>query len=679
MRMSVPDVPSSSPVQIQPGRSPSIQNKRKCARCEEEEKVLQKKSDSPSSSRQSPHAEAPSLVHQVLSSPGQPLVAPNLSFFQSRFGFDFSSVRVHTDARAAESAGAVKARAYTVGHDIVFGPCEYAPSTTKGKRLLAHELVHVVQQSQTTVGEQARYSPITLRGLPSPTSALQRQVFSPPTAPVSEPEKVIPGNTELSKIAQDYRRRNPGLPPTTNLAVAEYSIGNESQRLTKVTENSELVHSEENMEQFLRGLREERGKEIKVHEIYSERQFCGPREHNCEKLVLANPYFKYAKKTFGYDYQDAGPRFPGGGPYRASATKTRLQKSHERLSTTQNLEWDFEARQTQPYSARGGPPPKGSEGSPPFKTPKIDTKKALRAIKPGTGGSGLSGALKGVAALAALGFLDSLLKRFIESNAIEQKTEAQIIALQPAIEALVAASPKQIYAVINVTVTTSSHDVIVEGGIEEKTGMPVVSVEVTLAEHAVEPTNKEISETIVSGMTSLEIKSSTYSVLLLDVEKEQARQEIEAKEERLRTRQLALAEENRSRVQTGPIPNQAAVPPTSAAAPRNLLPAAPTPPTSFLPGAPERGLDQEAYAVYARGFGNQLLAQGFRLQNNSSSVKDRDTFKLQVQVWRGQMQKLMRDFGNPHAKVLLTTTLSEFDGLLNPIAMKLGISGWKDE
>ena len=65
---------------------------------------------------------------------------------EPRFGHDFSQVRVHTDARAAESARAVNALAYTVGRDVVFGTGQYMPGTMEGKRLMAHELTHVVQQ-----------------------------------------------------------------------------------------------------------------------------------------------------------------------------------------------------------------------------------------------------------------------------------------------------------------------------------------------------------------------------------------------------------------------------------------------------------------------------------------------------------------------------------------------------
>lgn len=89
----------------------------------------------------------PPIVHDVLRSPGQPLDATTRLFFEKRFAQDFSSVRVHADSKAADSANSVHARAYTVGKDIVFGPGEFSPHTDASRRLLAHELTHVVQQS----------------------------------------------------------------------------------------------------------------------------------------------------------------------------------------------------------------------------------------------------------------------------------------------------------------------------------------------------------------------------------------------------------------------------------------------------------------------------------------------------------------------------------------------------
>ena len=96
----------------------------------------------------------PPLVSEVLRSPGQPLDTNTRAFMQPRFGYDFSSVRVHTDEKAAESARAVNALAYTVGRNVVFGGGQYLTGTNMGQKLMAHELTHVVQQSNASSGRQ---------------------------------------------------------------------------------------------------------------------------------------------------------------------------------------------------------------------------------------------------------------------------------------------------------------------------------------------------------------------------------------------------------------------------------------------------------------------------------------------------------------------------------------------
>jgi hypothetical protein len=88
----------------------------------------------------------PPIVHEVLRAPGQPLDAATRAFMEPRFGHDFSQVRIHTDAKAASSAAGVSALAYTVGREIVFAPRGYRPSSFEGRRLIAHELAHVLQQ-----------------------------------------------------------------------------------------------------------------------------------------------------------------------------------------------------------------------------------------------------------------------------------------------------------------------------------------------------------------------------------------------------------------------------------------------------------------------------------------------------------------------------------------------------
>jgi hypothetical protein len=78
---------------------------------------------------------------------GQPLDEPTRRYMEPRFGHRFEAVRLHTDSDAAASASLVQARAYTLVSDIVFGAGEYAPETETGRRLLAHELTHVIQQA----------------------------------------------------------------------------------------------------------------------------------------------------------------------------------------------------------------------------------------------------------------------------------------------------------------------------------------------------------------------------------------------------------------------------------------------------------------------------------------------------------------------------------------------------
>jgi hypothetical protein len=94
----------------------------------------------------------PATVHGVLATAGRPLDRATRADLEPRLGVDLSEVRVHTDAAAAESAAEIGALAYTVGKDIVFGADQYAPSSSPGRHLLAHELVHTMQQDSGRVG-----------------------------------------------------------------------------------------------------------------------------------------------------------------------------------------------------------------------------------------------------------------------------------------------------------------------------------------------------------------------------------------------------------------------------------------------------------------------------------------------------------------------------------------------
>lgn len=138
----------------------------KCEECREKSGMaLQRRAMS-----QTGPATVPPIVHEVLRSPGQPLDRATRDFMEPRFGRDFSGVRVHTDAQAAESAQAVTALAYTVGRDVVFGKDQYSPGSLAGNELLAHELTHVVQQENAL-----QEPPQALRSVSGPQDPAERE------------------------------------------------------------------------------------------------------------------------------------------------------------------------------------------------------------------------------------------------------------------------------------------------------------------------------------------------------------------------------------------------------------------------------------------------------------------------------------------------------------------------
>ena len=120
---------------------------RKCAHCEEEEKTAQRKetnNDVTSSSTQTED-----YINTL--SGGKPLSKNERGFFEPRMGYDFSDVKIHTGADAAKSAQSINALAYTTGNNIVFNEGQFSPDTDNGKRLLGHELTHVVQQNSNNI------------------------------------------------------------------------------------------------------------------------------------------------------------------------------------------------------------------------------------------------------------------------------------------------------------------------------------------------------------------------------------------------------------------------------------------------------------------------------------------------------------------------------------------------
>jgi hypothetical protein len=112
---------------------------------------------------------------------GQPLPESEQEFFEQRLGYDFSGVRIHTDPNAVQASRDIQAHAFTIGHNIAFNEGAYQPGTTAGRRLLAHELTHVVQQGAAGVQRKP-----WLR--PNPQSQVMRHLQSLQRSPNLEPE-----------------------------------------------------------------------------------------------------------------------------------------------------------------------------------------------------------------------------------------------------------------------------------------------------------------------------------------------------------------------------------------------------------------------------------------------------------------------------------------------------------
>ncbi|MGO9779416.1 MAG: DUF4157 domain-containing protein [Streptosporangiaceae bacterium] len=297
----------------------------------------------------------------MLRSPGRPLAEPTLAFMEPRFGRDFSHVRVHTDARAAESARHINSLAYTVGNRVVVGSGDHAPDTESGRRLLAHELAHVVQQGPGG----------------GPAGVIRRApgkggTGDEPPKELKTPLRVPYGSTPISKKAIEYRRNNPGISGDQNLIVVEFSwrktdgTAPPQDKTEYIWNRPDVGHSEPVLDQYFRDFKKANGKnvEVKVKEIFSERQFCGPSSKDCEWLIYGS--YPEAKKEFAYNYQMPPGAREGEGPTTRNVVKGRIERFRD---SGQDVDTSTR-RDPPPYSERAGgrlpgqvaPPPKPAGG-----------------------------------------------------------------------------------------------------------------------------------------------------------------------------------------------------------------------------------------------------------------------------------------------------------------------------
>ena len=160
-----------------------------CDSCADEKQKLQRHATGAHTS-----GAVPGIVGEVLRTPGTPLDTAARAFFEPRFARDFSRVRIHTDGRAAASAEAVQASAYTVGSDIVFGRERYQPASPHGRQLLAHELTHVVQQSGSPASGALR--------LTSPSDASERDADRASSAAINGSARIAPAGGRV--VARNF-------------------------------------------------------------------------------------------------------------------------------------------------------------------------------------------------------------------------------------------------------------------------------------------------------------------------------------------------------------------------------------------------------------------------------------------------------------------------------------------
>jgi GH24 family phage-related lysozyme (muramidase) len=208
-------------------RGGPVQVSRKCAACnsEDDRQTLRAKQAGPGGPAT---GEAPAIVQSVLRQPGQALDPATRGFFEPRIGADLGSVRVHTEAVASDAARSVGAHAFTVGERIVFAEGAFAPASSSGRRLLAHELAHVVQQrGGLAVGRVQRDEDAPK------VSKVPDKICDPPTGTPKQPSEVSSMLLDrmMGKVAGDPGEgcKSQPYPASNGEKVCTYGYGHQIQ------------------------------------------------------------------------------------------------------------------------------------------------------------------------------------------------------------------------------------------------------------------------------------------------------------------------------------------------------------------------------------------------------------------------------------------------------------------
>ncbi|MGH8864098.1 MAG: DUF4157 domain-containing protein [Pyrinomonadaceae bacterium] len=193
-----------------PGAEDEIQ--RKASEEEDEAEVIQTKTTGGAANKSNPTLEG---GISTFGGSGQALPPPVRAFFEPRFGYDFGAVRVHADTGAARAASDLGARAFAAGRDVFFGAGEYAPHAVEGRRLIAHELAHVVQQRESGDDE--------IRRTPDDSGTTNVMIFRGVPTFLSCETSELDTDPDTSCCSSDTRSRIPAL-YTTSRAYADRAI-----------------------------------------------------------------------------------------------------------------------------------------------------------------------------------------------------------------------------------------------------------------------------------------------------------------------------------------------------------------------------------------------------------------------------------------------------------------------
>lgn len=219
---------------------------RKCSACEMEDDVaptIERKEGLSAAAPTPPPADTAASIRNTLRAGGHALDPAARHFFEPRFGFDLSGVRVHTDSAARQSARAINARAYTLGNNIAFADGEYSPGTDRGRQLLAHELAHVAQRSDATAFRSAAVGSETIHRVPGDLDDMfespSADAGSAPASGSSASEGCPRVPTNLGDVEPE-----PSCPKATHIGtneVARFNFCLDSDQLTSPGDLSELA------------------------------------------------------------------------------------------------------------------------------------------------------------------------------------------------------------------------------------------------------------------------------------------------------------------------------------------------------------------------------------------------------------------------------------------------------